>query len=471
MKRKGCRILSALISALCFIFCFSAFLPDTASANSAQNFWFGVTASGAIVSDQDCPVVVDSEVLTFNLAEFPTYYQNQDELAAYTGKVTAKYVFRNPASYTVNMTLAFPFGHLPDYAYSVKPDEQFMQDNYGVTVNGEQTAVSVRHTYSPYYFVLDADMPRLHDGFKDDDFYFPEMTVTRYDYNVSVAYRPDEVFLETTFDGLDKETTRTAIQPKTYQIWSDDPVVTEFNSWVSNGDTVSVFFFGGDASPVFNLYKNYDQKEKADASLSLKRKTVTTFKELVLSSRPQHISEIDWYNAMLDYMYENGGVYSGSTALTEEYIMQWYEYSLTISAGGRVENEVTAPMYPAIDGDYEPPVYKYEYLLSPASSWKSFGRLEIRVLTPFYLSDGSLPFTADGESYVYRGYGLPDGELTFSLCESASPERVKSPYSWIWVLVALVFFVILSPFIAAIVILIVFLVKKHNKKKRTADKR
>ena len=82
-----------------------------AYANSAQRHWSGTDVTGAVVTGEDCPIVVERELLTFDVQEFPEqYYPDTDSFLAYTGKVTAEYTFRNPADYTVTATLVFPFG-------------------------------------------------------------------------------------------------------------------------------------------------------------------------------------------------------------------------------------------------------------------------------------------------------------------------------------------------------------------------
>ncbi len=82
--------------------------------------------------------------------------------------------------------------------------------------------------------------------------------------------------------------------------------------------------------------------------------------------------------------------------------MRWYEYRITLEPGQRMVNTVTAPLYPSIDLLYEPPVYQYTYLLSPAQSWDRFGTLDVEIRTPDYLTESGLEgFTStDGGVYM-----------------------------------------------------------------------
>ena len=115
------------------------------SANSARTSWSGVDSTGSYVTDEDCPVTVEQELLTFDLTEFPeNYYQDESSFLDYSGKVTAQYTFYNPADYTVTARLAFPFGGFPDYGfenYDETMDTLVYADDtqkYAITVDGKE---------------------------------------------------------------------------------------------------------------------------------------------------------------------------------------------------------------------------------------------------------------------------------------------------------------------------------------------
>ena len=93
--------------------------------------------------------------------------------------------------------------------------------------------------------------------------------------------------------------------------------------------------------------------------------------------------------------------------------------------------------YPEINGRYEPSIYTYTYLLSPASTWASFGELEVVINTPFFITENSLEgFTKTDTGYTLKRNGLPEGELEFVLCSSENPIRPISPYfDTVWIVV------------------------------------
>lgn len=72
MKRTLMILLAVLLSA--------SLLLVPANANSAQSKWEGVDQSGAIIVYGDSPIVVEREVLTFDLQQFPQSYYRKEEI-------------------------------------------------------------------------------------------------------------------------------------------------------------------------------------------------------------------------------------------------------------------------------------------------------------------------------------------------------------------------------------------------------
>ena len=130
--------------ALVCVFLLSAMLVVPASANSAQTQWEGVDSAGAIVRDGGSPIIVEKELLTFDIQEFPdNHYFDLDSYLAYSGKVTAEYTFFNPADYAVTATLLFPFGCEPMYA----TNEYYGKDTekYDILIDGQPVEKVMRY--------------------------------------------------------------------------------------------------------------------------------------------------------------------------------------------------------------------------------------------------------------------------------------------------------------------------------------
>lgn len=456
-----------------------------ASANSAQMHWQGTSATGAVVREENCPLVVEKEVLTLDAPEFPEhYYDSAQKCLDYPGKVTAEYTFHNPADYAVTATLAFPFGEMPDYGYlntGEAEDPGLDNEKFGVAVNGGKVEAELRHTLSFFgeEFSVEKDLPLLLDDYGSDEFFSPDMTVTEYAYRL---VNDPGMEYSVTFKGfLYADDTKTRLYT---------PDLCGMQNGTEEGANVDVYPKDG----VFRLYAIGEPLEeepvwhatwRQDSSAQplspepdykpLSTRTMT-FREFALFYRPEgsEVSDLDWYNATMNYFQHGdcaGGVVNWFDDFTylPRYLMRWYQYELTLAPGETLTNTVTAPLYPAIDTSYEPPVYDYSYLLSPAKTWAEFGPLEIHINTPFAMTDSSLErFEQTDEGYALSLPGLPDEELTFTLSAEERPKRSVnsgSHYFVFWLLNAAVYVVIgLAVVLAAVLIVRLILSRKKRKK-------
>lgn len=415
-------------------------LPATVFANSAQMNWIGTTSTGAIMTDGTCPIVVEKEVLTFDIQEFPKqHYKDIAEYLSYSGKVTAEYTFYNPADCTVSATLVFPFGAVPDYGYlyDTQAETRILNadtEKYDININGEPVEKKLRHTltYFGSQFELSKDMALLHDEFMEDDFYYPNMPVTRY------TYIPEGVDTET-YDAANAAFVLSADAAKTRVLMENQnggkllDNAVQLEGWVKSGEFI-VNVIGEPLSqmPQWKFYENGACENEIEGSMVLKDMEVTTLKDFALIAYDKNsgVSEADWYNAIIESIknmeWSNGAISASDFQFdVSDHLMRWYEYVMTLDGGERIVNTVTAPIYPSFDMNYEPTIYEYTYLLSPAKSWKSFGTLDIVVNTPYYMTESGLEgFERTEMGYSCHLTGLPEGELTFTLC---SQSEAKAP--------------------------------------------
>lgn len=426
---------------ICVTLALALFPAVSTAANSAQRYWTGTTASGAIVTDEECPLVVEKEILTFEVPEFPEqYYQEIDDYLAYDGSVTAQYTFRNPSENTVTATLVFPFGTVPNYGYlqDRETGEVFLNadtEKYGIMVDGGETEKILRHTLSLYgeQFELERDMGLLHEGYVKDTFYSPDLPVTRY------TYEPEEVDTETYTAAsaafvlsADPEKTKVLMENQSGGTLQKDSVRLE--SWVEQDRPFVVNVIGEplEQMPDWKFYENGACEKEIEGTMVLAGTETTTLKELLLSEYQTEsgVLEYDWYNAavaMLNLSEWEYGAVSGTefTFDLSERLMRWYEYEITVPPGETIVNTVTAPLYPSIDTGYRPPVYEYRYLTSPAKTWAEFGTLEIVIHTPYYrIKSEPEGFEKTEDGYVCQLKGLPEDELMFWLCGEEEPESL-----------------------------------------------
>ena len=440
------------------IFCLLIVIsPVGVFANSAMTYWVGVDAQGVVTNNQDCPIVVEHEELILDIQELPSLdYDTTEEFLAYSPTATAKYTFYNPSDYTVTAKLLFPYGFSPDYTsdHGVVVDAQ----KYGAAVDGVPVETTRRVTlelpYSNSEFVLDDELPRLVDGYRSHEFYAPDMMVTKYVFTArDVNFDDYKPFGRITLN-VDPMTTRYLFSYGYFHngirsVNNGDSFIQN-DVWLEPGYTTELYMIGTQTElPNWEIFDGKEKERPIDGAMDLVETQTMTLEEMIMAYYPAEygISKSDWYNAVLDsfdrYSQENGQTSSellrGDDVDIRLFLLNWYEYEITLEPGQRIENTVTVPFYPDIDEDYEPAVYNYTYLLSPASTWADFGTLDITVHTPFHLigeSTVELEKTADG--YAASLDGLPEGELEFTLCTAEDPEEPKLDLSMLmWTIAVL----------------------------------
>lgn len=447
MKKK----LKIFVAAICLLFVLAFSGGINSYANSAQTNWSGVDQAGLVIKEGDSPIVVESEVLTLDLLEFPkNYYDGAEDFLSYTGKVSAEYTFYNPSDYTVTATLLFPFGKLPDYANDY--DEQSQSSipyvdtkKYDITLDGKAVTKNIRYSLDvSAWFDLSKALERLSDRYIVDDFYKPNTTVTKYVYVVGGEnkegvidenkYRAATIAFD--YDGGDGNTK--IYFPSSSGFKTLNKGGARFSKWAQNGDEVIVYAIGTPLNEPFEFkcYENgaVEDKKVIDGIVSLTKTQTLSFEEFALENWTEDlgVSKIDWYNAVVCTFTDSSKVnpkynfvdsdFSESALRFRSGLMRWYEYQIVMPPKTKLKNVVTAPIYPDINLNYNPSVFSYTYLLSPAKTWKSFGSLDIIINTPYYISNSSI----DGFSKTQNGYEislptLPNTELAFNLSTSENP--------------------------------------------------
>lgn len=283
--------------------------PATASANSAQTYFRGISPTGAMITGEQSPLVVEQERLTFDLQEFPSeYYNDLEEYLAYTGKVTAEYTFHNPADYDVTVKLAFPFGQTPDYGYSYDPDTDqrvYTADGekYDVVVDGVPIEKTVRHTLlSPGEdFELEKDLPRLMDGYAEDAFWKFDTPVTKYTYTIDgIDEEFDAARLGFQWSGDENKTKLMLVDQCGGEDTEEFVAVTR---WVENGDTIELYVFGEPLEQELEWFsENGAEDTPFSYTLTLKETETMNFREFTMAkySEDSGILPSDWYNAMVE---------------------------------------------------------------------------------------------------------------------------------------------------------------------------
>lgn len=472
VKRK-IAILILLVTATFHIF------PTAVWANSAIKEWSGSDASGVSVMEKSCPVTVKNEKLTFDIPMFPDYYYgNSEDFVEYRASVTARYEFYNPKDYDVTATLAFPFGVTPEYASTDSENGLSITDleRYGVKLDGEAVpTLSLRHTYFQRYgetFETTEHLARLRDGYATEGILNKDTTVTAYNYKVSGTKSSCSASISV--DGIGEE--RFIVSYYGYYSVHEDEIKLGIDvDERAAKDSFTVYCIGKPLDDTVNpvLFTNSRENQTAEGTVTLKSTEQMTLCEFAMTnySPESGVSETDRFNAVVDCIrsnWEKLGRIIGDWDVfnVEDSLMRWYMYEMTVPAGETVINDVTAPLYPDIDDGFVPSLYTYNYLLSPARSWAGFGKLDIEIITPYYLIECDIfpEFEKTESGYATSLNGLPSGELRFTLSSDPSPKREITPYTFLGIgLYAVIIGVTVALPAAAIITVTVIIVKKHRK--------
>ena len=404
----------------------------TAEANSGPTDWTGTTCLGVAVTDKEVPIVVESELLTFDLPEFPKKeYKSEEELLAYKGKVTAQYTFYNPTDYTITANLMFPLGETPRFFSRLTVDCDM--EKYQTTVNGEGIETNIRHSVllGGDTFEIENELVAFSDTFYETSFLKKDTPVHRVRYKITSKEDKETLVGKLKCNWDTSKTKLMAINNLSKEV-TDSYV----KYWCYFNSCPALYFLGEfpEEELDWTFYKQTmfgDTWVSESCELVSVEKNYSTLYDIIMEKYPTdwEISELDWYNSqarMIEKSCRNSSNKNGGWHINynQEFYEKrsnwnrWYEYKLEFQPKERLVNCVTAPFYPNY-AYYEGNYGGYEYLLSPAKLWASFGTLDIVVNTPYYMvySNG-FNFEKTENGYKTSLQSLPNKELFFELSTS-----------------------------------------------------
>lgn len=441
------------------------FPERVADANSVQRYFEGIDSSGAIVTMENCPIVVDKEDLDFYI-----YYQGKSSSQGQYeqfGSVRATYTFTNPSENTINMDVVFPYGF--------KQESDSGKDECSVSVDGAQIAWRTRYTRIDYYrFDIERDLSSLSDDFVQDSFFATTQKVYKYTYSVSDTAQG----LDLTFE-YDRNSAR--------------KVVCDFHSQREGNKQQIVMSTAGKPQLVFYVVGEDLDIAACDVTviggqkgghLSLVSRQEQTFgDELAYVNRPadSDVLDIDWYNALantFNSLHGSAVIHPLEFVISrypEFSLFRWCQYTLSIAPGQTIVNSVTVPLFPARNERYIPAVYEFIYYLSPATTWAGFKDLTVNIHTDGYLLNYAIKgFAKTDGGYTYHSDTLPDGELTFKICSEETQKSRNTGFIFFVIIFLYIFVIVLG--VTTVAPLVVFLISitiiaiVKSVKKHKADK-
>lgn len=468
MKKKV-----VLILILCCMVCVMS-LPLSATANSAPIHWTGGAFGGTIFTDDQCPIEVDTEVLTFDLPHFPNdMYQTSMELSQYNSTVTAQYDFYNPTDSDITATAVFPIGNKPQYVQlSDKEYIDYIQSKSTISTNDEELDRQLRFTYCAYTedFEVDSQLKMLQSDYIEHPFFTPQLTVTKYtiklsDFDID-TYSNAFFVLDLPNDG---EQRTVIMQYCSIKTTNDSARLSQYIVDTNQLWEVVVLGQTFDILSQIKLYDSYTMQDDQQISgnISLQNTQTTTLLQFAQScfEKDSPVSSADRYNIVVSELTQRlvdmpvpvVNMFDGYE-LYNSHIMIWYSYQLTVNSNSTVTNNITVPIFPEYFGS---PKYIYTYFASPATKWSEFGGISIEFNTPYYFGANSLSII---EGTSADGFVVPFGHLTLNSDITFTLEPNNNAFN-VWRAIAIIVLSALCFSLITTVVIAVILIKRLRKKK------
>ncbi len=398
-------------------------------AMGEMSHWEGMDSTELIFMDSNSPIVVNKETITLDYFEMPDFeYGSKKELLKDENQITLTYELYNPTSETITTTLAYPFGDMSEsynYVYQIgKYVAEYYQDNekYEITVNDEDVEKELRHTIIretanyPYRF----SEQDILDERVEHSFYYPELPVTVYSFEVSDVKETQVPALFTTI----------ALDSKKSQYFSTSQSGRELENyihevWLQDGNTFDLYVFGEPLKelPIWEIYFDGTQEQKLEGTVTLTATKEMTFDDFVKETMPTdfEVSYIDWYNTTINEM-ENRKRSFGLIQSYHHYrklsyyLMRWHVFEVTIEPNETITTTIKAPLYPTVEETEDAFTVCFNHLASIAS--KEYKEVEVQIHTNFETNDERLEKNENG--YQLLMDSSEDKDIQFTLSKKQS---------------------------------------------------
>ncbi len=432
-----------------FLIIFLYFISSTmALANSGPTYWRGYPSAEILAVDENCPVEVAREDLTFDLSG---NYKNSYTIG---GNVKAAYEMLNPTNKDLTVQMAFPI---------VSSLNDFSPDDIAVTVDGTSLPFDL-------YIgdVADSGGSSFQKGggeslvFKDilsavtnqtyQAKHFSENETGKlYILQVNPAAE-QKINLAIDFE-LDKEKSR--VLTKGFNRYERKNKSVRIAAWCYEPETLEIFVLGDDIDFNITGYTDGELKQKTDLftyEISSKQAELKPYLMEYMKNyrQAQNIPESEifdevqlynQYSAALDSMLAGGEGFAACEDLISQHqynrvITLLYEVDFPANSNKNVtvSYKITGTMDRTKTSK---PVYTFQYILNPAQNWNRFGALDIEIATPEenpYIVDSSIEMTKESDRHYTASLdSLPEKDLTFSLYEQEkiSPLENFAPIRYI----------------------------------------
>lgn len=421
--------------AVIFLFVLLGLFPVMlVNANSAPIINDGPGQHGLIpLVDNEIDIV--KEELVFDFRDMNSFYG--DPIA----KVTATYQMKNTKTETI--TMAFP----------LLTNERGIQ-NAVITANSVDLTPTIY--YGPYMRFDEfkkMTIDEIIDELYDDD-YSPIFN----EYGFLYTF---EFGLSTSFDVVVPKINGQRIVYDGFNQYSQDAsslTFTATSSMIINKGMPSLFIINGEP--------DFPERTHDKNLMSLQ-----DYLTLVSESTPYNsIQYNNLLSRLVDERFSNGFYTFSIQSVLEEvnmYRLMVLIYDVPL-LGDDFENivSVTYETEGRRHNRYNPPIYEYEYFLLPASLYRSFSDLTVKIYpnaTEKYLIGSNMEFVEEEGYYVSFSEELPEENLTFQISRSESPSKSSN---WFLGFAMITLFIGAALLPASVIVLVVVVIVVTRKRKR-----
>lgn len=433
----------------------------TADANSALLYYQSEQTAAEMLPLYDSDITVESEVLTFDFSGSDKYLN--DFYIENGGMVKAEYSFRN-AGETKTVSMGFPmvttYEFLQAAAPTIKADDEVLDYDF-YAIDGVNLADVVDMTFEDVLMGLNYE--------NESNANLSEVTCTRHFIDKAKWSEDDEnKHLYISFDAENNKTLVFFESNGYSQVMKSDE--RNYQLTFDIDKNFDMYIVGKEATNL-KVYEKSDDKIIDRTGLIVEKETtMQEYANEIMKDKPEYIrnyaesviklQSVDMQDMLIPYSTITDRIF-------KEKLLFFAVYKAQLISGEDNKISITYPIEATYDGNYSPPVFKYEYISSPAKNWSDFGAMNIRIITNEdnpYVVDSNLDFTKIGD-YEYSALinGVPEKNISFGVSADQNPKYAKDTKSNVSLILIIVFGVILSIIVLFIAVSAVVSIITRNK--------
>lgn len=389
-------------------------------ANSAPVYWEASPSSNVMIVEEDSPISVLKENLTFDFRE------NLLEDYSIVAKVNAEYTMKNTSEKEITSAMVFPY--FGNFSGSRKPGGEVLVDGSPVPYTLYYGDAYRKENLEEEKLDLKGALNEMETGsYEPVNFSLDEPGVL---YQVTFKNLKKDHFtgkLSFSLEGSEK------VFAKNLNSYGYSADQYDIGTSVRYQDTIEVFLLGDALNliPEAHTFEGVTLRENEDYTVEISKKSMLFqdyYEEMIADSEYLGYFVINNQTERNFFLKNLDDAFGSARLVTEDDLAQFLHEERLIflyyETSFQAEEEKTTSISYEAGGSMDrrsskDPTYTFEYLLSPAGYFKDFTNLTLRVLPsegyPYVISS-SLPLDKK-ENGEYLGLfdTLPEKELTFTM--------------------------------------------------------